>query len=319
MSNEPPMIEDPEDEIPVNPEELDRLRRQAHELGLHIQTGDPIELEALIALAQKERGSDHPVPCFGLSYDPTDRCCRICQLRTKCSALDESPRVEVTELTQLQAVPCEVCGGNLEVELLDKESREIRDYGCTTLGCMNSLGVQVGWETHRDTLVRDIVLPKDQEKAEAESESSNPPLEAQVPSSSSKKATKKKATKKATKKKSAKKKVIVVKPARKKAPKKKKKVTKKTVTVKVNPKPVKATASKPIKVNPKPAKANNEPKLVFIYDGEPYTTLTAAAVAISGSRNWSGKKFFKVKELKEGMVLEREWEGVVRTVRVEKE
>ena len=304
--HQPPIFDDPDDGSEVNQEELQRLQRQAHELGLHINSKDPLELEALIALAGRERGSDHPVPCYGQSYDPTDRRCRVCQLRSKCRELDPRPRVEVVELSQLQAVVCEVCGGSLEVELLDRESREIRDYGCTTTGCLNTLGIQCGWEGHQDQLARIVVLPKDeQEKAEPEdAATTSPPSSEEAPpaSPSTKTAKKKTAKKKAAKKKAAKK--VVVKgddpdepgPSE---PKKSKKVVVKTRKVSA----------------PEPGTSG----IVYVYEGEHYTTLTPIAVRISGSRNWSGKKFFKVKgEPAAGTKLERKWEGVIHVVQVER-
>lgn len=296
--NEPPVFDDPEDGAEVDPEELKRLQAQAHALGLHINSNDPIEIAALVALASKERGSEHPVPCYGLSYDPTDRRCRICQLRSKCADLDKSPRVEVTDLAQLQPVTCDVCAGQLEVELLDREQKQVRDYGCTTMGCCNTLGVQCGWETHAETAVRDIVLPKEQEAQEAEAAEqeaaeAEPEAGESVPPADPPPAPPKPKKKKATKKTATKGKPKVV--VKKKGAKKK------------------ATKKKVVKAAP-------ASKLVFIYDNEPYATLTPIAVAISGSRNWSGKRFFRVKgDLEAGMVLEREWEGQTYTVRVEKE
>lgn len=58
------------------------------------------------------------------------------------------------------------------------------------------------------------------------------------------------------------------------------------------------------------------PKLIFIYRGTTYATLTPIAVEISGSRNWSGKRFFRVKDVEAGQLLEREWAGETHRVHV---
>jgi hypothetical protein len=339
--NEPPIFEDPEDEAPVDEVQLKRLQKESHEFGLHIQSNDPIELEAILTLARQERGADHPVPCYGLSYDPTDRRCRVCHLRGKCSELDTSPRIEVMDLNQLQPVICEVCHGSLEVELLDKEDQEVRDYGCTTEGCMNTLGVQCGWENNKADVVRSIVLPDDQKKEEKEKEAesepaddpSSPPLGAESPASpqpASKKTTKKKTSKKKRAKNKAAKKKAVKKPKPQPKPKEepkpkerpKTKVVVKKASKKAKSKPKAKEPAKviklPVRTAATPKGGNNKSKLLFSYNGQVYVSLTAIAVEITGTRSWSGPRFFKAKtaKLAPGAVLTREFGGNVYEVTV---
>jgi len=137
-------------------EDHQKLLAEAHAMGLHYTGTDTLELRALLDLARANKGREHPVPCYGLSFDGTDRRCRICSLRNPCADADRKPRVEVTT-AKLSPVPCEICAsGLLEVELLDLETRELRDYGCSTPGCPGTVSVQYGWETHGATAVRDI-------------------------------------------------------------------------------------------------------------------------------------------------------------------
>ncbi len=173
MADIPPTDDDPEDGQPVDQVQLDALRRQAQALGLHYNGRSTVELEAFLALARAEGGKDHPVACYGLSFEPTDRRCRICALRDPCGAMDHRPRVEVLDPARLDDVVCESCGaGQLSVELLaadsaEGEAREIRDYGCTTPGCLNTLGVQCGWEAQPERAPQEIAFaPKPERRLE---------------------------------------------------------------------------------------------------------------------------------------------------------
>src|SRR5512142_57089 len=103
---EPPIIDDPEDGQ-HDEAQFQELMREAQQLGLHYTGHDCAELELIVTLARQERGVAHPVACYGLSYEPTDRRCRICQLRGPCSELDKRPRVEVLDPNQLESVLCE--------------------------------------------------------------------------------------------------------------------------------------------------------------------------------------------------------------------
>lgn len=315
-SSEPPVVDDPEDGKPVDVYELKRLQRQAHEMGLHIYSDDPTEMEALLALAKKERGSDHPVPCFGLSHDPTDRRCRICQLRTRCAELDKSPRVEVGQNVQLQPVPCEVCGGSLEVEIETKDRTEVRDYGCTTMGCLNTLGVQCGWERHGGGAVRKVVLPKD--KPAEEKKVDRAPEAPDTTEVSSLQHETHPTGESAVTLESESKPDPEPKPQRKKP---------KIVLVKPEPKPVK---KKSVKKRPGPKKKITKKKAtkkkavktkpgrpVFVYGGQTYKSLSAVSFEICQSKNWSGRRFFNVVgPIRAGTTLQREWQGQKYVVHV---
>lgn len=290
-------------------QEFQTLLVEAQELGLHYTGDDVVELEGLVTMARAEKGKDHPVPCFGLSYDPTDRRCRICSLRNPCADQDKKPRVELAN-ARLQMLPCEVCGkGHLEIELLDPETRELRDYGCTTKGCPGTVSIQCGWETHAQEVAREVAFEtQDSGAAEAkpvggdDSPSSEPaqaggaasgtpePDKPRVrlrvvqgggaKSAPAKKAAKKKATKKGAKKAAARK---------------------------------GASAKK----GAKPAKPAGK-KLVFMYDGKPFDSLTKVVNTITASRNWSPQKFFGVKPgtAKAGDTYEKQWKGSTHIVEV---
>jgi hypothetical protein len=145
-----PPIEDPEDGITAEPSEFQALMREAQRYGFHYTGQDISELSALVSLAKTECGESHPVPCFGLNYESTDRRCRICQLHDACSAKDRRPRVEILDPNTLGDVICEACSsGSLNIELRVPDSTIVRDYGCSTPGCLNTLGIQTGWNEQR--------------------------------------------------------------------------------------------------------------------------------------------------------------------------
>jgi hypothetical protein len=295
--------------------DLQSLLVEAHELNIQYTGDDAVELHAIVTMARSEAGRNHPVPCYGLSFDPTNRRCRICQLRNPCADLDQRPRVDVLE-AKLQPIPCESCGkGMLEIECLD-EAGTLRDYGCTTIGCQNSVAVQCGWESVGGQVVREVVLGEPEEKPEKEvapkvidvepEESPKPKLRVVAGGKKSKGQAKKKAP--------PKKKVVV----KKKAPTKQVAVKKKTPAKKKVTVKKKASAKKQVSVK-KAAPANSGDGLKFSHEGDVYNSLTTAINEITQSRNWSPVKFFKgqdTKAPKVGDVFERTWKGRVIQVEV---
>ena len=295
MANEPPIPpDDPDDALEFDEEEFRGLLAEAHEMGVHYSGRDIHELRAYIGLARAEHGAEHPVACYGVSHDPTDRACRICSLRSACAAKDTSPRVEVMGVDRsLEDVPCESCGrGLLSEELLDKDSRELLDFKCTTLGCDNTLGAQCGWTegmTRAPTISVDLPAEPD-------------PSDEAVPPNGSEEDPAPAGSKKPDLR-------VVSGGKDKKAPTKPKKAAK--------AKPKKAAKAKPEPPGPPPDPNAFTPKaegLAFRLGDQVFDSLTAVAREITGGRNWSGFKFFKVQpsELEPGMALERKWkEGTV--------
>ena len=328
--------------------EFSQLLTKAHELGLSYSGSDIDELRGLVTMAQAEKGKDHPVPCFGLSYDPTDRLCRVCQLRNPCADADGKPRVEMAE-PPMNAVPCEVCGkGDLSVELLDLETRELKDYGCTHRGCPGSLSVQCGYENHGAEVVRELVFePPPVEKkpvtvAPPSPVASPAPVAPPAPVDSPKKV-----------------KLRVVRPPGNVAPTPPPPAppappvdAQKVVHVKVSPQTKASKAAKALKAKPskaatkaKPSKAATKmPKvakiktaavkaasekttgrssssLVFIFDGTPFTSLSKLVNTITGTRNWSPLKFFGVtpESAQAGQTLTKTWNGEQYIVEVIKQ
>jgi hypothetical protein len=301
MAKQPPMDPDePGDDDLLDEEEFLALLTEAQELGVHYtrqgEDRDIHELRAFVSLARQEHGADHPVACYGVSHDPTDRACRICSLRQSCADRDTSPRVEVMGVKQLEDVPCESCGrGLLSEELTDKDTGELLDFRCSTMGCSNTLGSQCGWD--EITGRRPTISVEDPNPAEPEpTPAPEPPLSAQEKASTppvlevlegGKSKKKKVVVKKATAKKAPTKKVVV-----KKAPKKK-----------------------------KPGFAAGTNGLQYRVGGldEVFDSLTSVARSVTGTRNWSGFKFFKVgkDDLAPGLELVREWKGDTITVTVE--
>jgi len=257
----------PEDQQQETTAEFKQLMLEAHELDIQYTGSDPVELYAIVMMERAERGRSLPVPCYGKSFDSTDRRCRVCQLRDQCADLDKSPRVVLVE-AKLQAIPCEACDrGMLEVECdVNPETGEVRDYGCTTAGCQNSVGVQCGWEETRDKIHHKIVL------GELLPEFGDPPQPKQSARD-----------------------IILKKKPQAKAP------IKKVVIVKKPRPPIDPSV-----------------KLGFKLRGKVYPSLTALVHAVTKTRNWSSKRFFKdevLADLRPGDVIERKWNK--RTLRVE--
>lgn len=259
---------------------------EAHDLGIQYTGVDPSELGAFVTMARAERGRTHEVPCYGLSYDPTDRRCRICQLRNPCADLDKRPRVVVLE-AHLQSIPCGACGkGMLEIECVDKDTGHIRDFACTTKGCQNSVAVQCGWETQTD-VVREVVLGEPEPEPADVAEVEDSP-EAAAPSS----------------------------PAEPAAPKKKILIVRSGSKASVpTPKVVRKSVVKSAKVMPVDISSSDR---TFRIRGVDYPSLTALVNDVTGSRNWSPRKFFKVdpRSVKAGDRLLRTWKGVDYIVEV---
>lgn len=268
--------------------DLESLRVESRGLGIEYLGTDKIELFGLIQLARAQKGRNHPVPCFGMSHDPTDRRCRICQLRNPCADADGRPRVIVVE-TRLSPISCEVCGkGMLEIELLDPETKQLRDYACSNTGCSNRISIQCGWETADLNDPEDIALgeeepiekpsdPADDPKSDADDEEE--PAEAEDPSDPPK----------------------IVKP----------------LVVKLAPAPAKKApvvkqARNKVSANT-PAKKVKAGSLVYVCDKTEYSSLSTLVSELSGGgRAWSPKKFFSredLKDLRPGDVLRRTWKG----------
>ena len=301
------------------------LVREAHDLGLHYTGSDAAELHGYVTMARAERGREHPVPCYGLSFDATDRRCRICQLRNPCADLDHRPRVEVIEAS-LQALPCDACGkGMLEVELVERETKEIRDYGCTTRGCQNSVKVQCGWEDSGD-IVREIVLHDHKAKVVAPAEDDDPPDEdpVAVPQDPPKPALRAieggKAKKKVVVKRGLKKATTAKQAAAAKKPPTKKVVVKRAE--KPEPKPAPTKKAAPKKTTKKKAakkSPSNGQQMAFTALGQTYSSLTALVNDITAGRNWSPKKFFShidTAAVQVGDAFSRDWHGTSVDVEV---
>jgi hypothetical protein len=120
--------------------EIEAIRREALDLGYTL-TGEKLgELREEIALVRAER--EGKPPCYRRMYDQSVPHCRVCDLVHDCAAEDVPAYVPPDEL---RPEPCNACGtGALTVELVDQASDNVRDYGCSTGGCTNTLLQQDG-------------------------------------------------------------------------------------------------------------------------------------------------------------------------------
>jgi hypothetical protein len=291
--------------------DMESLRQEAGSLGLHYTGHSGPELHGLISLARAKRGGG-PVRCYGLSYDPTDPRCRVCQLRNPCADLDKRPRVETVNVqTQfLHSVPCGACGaGLLNQELLDPETRETRDYGCSTKGCHNVVSIQCGFETPPvvSEPIHEIVLGTPL--------ASVPLSEPPVPGASASGANGASAAPE----------LRIVRTPRPKRPNEVKASAKKKAPVKVAPPPP------PLPPAPLPAKSPKvAAKVAPVKKGAPrvdlryqyqdiwYATLKMVVQAITGNDAWNSVRLFGVKasDLKVGQVLRCELKGAKYEVKV---
>jgi hypothetical protein len=338
------------DETLITEVDYRALIREAQDLGIHYTGDDGVELHGLVAMARAEKGRDHPVPCYGQSFDPTDRRCRICQLRNPCADLDHRPRVDVLE-AKLQAIPCEACGkGMLEIELVNAETKEVRDYGCTTRGCPNSIKVQCGWESIGSEVVREIVLGSQASTGSAdpdeaggeepppeapESGATDPVGESAAPVPPPKPSLRAIEGGKGKKGKAANKKAVIKKLRKQKAeheaaPKRKIVVIKKATTAKQaaaakkppaakRKAPTKKAAKKEAKKKAPEKKPTEGSHLAFHTLGVTYPSLSALVNDITSSRNWSPSRFFShidTKALRVGDKFSRDYNGTEVSVEV---
>jgi hypothetical protein len=271
------------------------LMKEAHILGIHYTGSDTQELVKLIELARKNKGEGHPVPCYGVSHDPTDRRCRVCQLRVACSRLDTSPRVEKLDVTVLQSLPCEACGkGSLEIELLDLETHRLKDYACSTLGCQNMISIQCGWSAERLPTEHEIVLGDPEKKVEKISKEKSLKKEKNVKE------------KKISVKNKVKKPRVVIKKAAEDCIKKK----------------VVARSKRKALVIKKGQDENLQggKHFQYEYNGFLYATITTVINEITQSKNWSPQKFFgvRLKEIRLGDEYTRTWRNKTYKVTVVK-
>lgn len=302
----------------MNDSTFSELIREAQELGIQYNGDDMDELEGFVQMARIKHGKEHPVKCYGLSYDPSDRRCRICQLKNPCADIDKRPRIQICEVAQLQPIPCDVCqAGSLEVECVDIETRELRDYACSNTGCQNSVSIQCGWE-NTVTAEKEIVIVEKKHKAEKSTAEKKTEETKEGPALRVIKG-EKKTKKKTVKKKTTKKKTVV----------KKDKAKKETVVKKGKAKaPVKKTATKKSVIKEKSnvvaitdAKEKSKKNgYYFVYKGIEYSSLTAVVQFITQSRNWNVLRFFGIRPemVQAGQVLERDYEGHIHRVEVKK-
>jgi hypothetical protein len=272
--------------------DLEALRKEAHSLGVHYTGDSGAELAGLISIVRVQRGTG-PVRCYGLSYDPTDPRCRICDLRNPCADLDKRPRVEVMQVQAqfLQEIPCAACGaGLLNQDLLDPDTRRPRDYGCSTKGCQNTVSVQCGFSRSdlaraQSPVVTEIVLGEPAELAVVDGA---PPVTA----------------------------APVLRIVRTPKPRRK--------SAKAAPpaSPASPASPAPPVQAPVPARRRGRPPragLQFSYGGVMYSNVTAVLAKIVGkphSANMARMFGVSLAELKAGQVLRREFKGVTHEVTV---
>jgi hypothetical protein len=120
--------------------EIEALRREAAAYGYSL-SGNLLDMRKAMEQIRAERAGRPP--CYKRMYDGTAAECRVCEIAGDCNPglardLRNVPMGRTTCKT------CEV--GYLTVELMDLDG-EVRNYGCTTDGCYNTLLDQTAWDT----------------------------------------------------------------------------------------------------------------------------------------------------------------------------
>ena len=126
----------------VDPQEIEQ---QARKEALLIEAGqhgyavdlslDLEEIEDQVQWMREERQGKPP--CFKRSFRATSPYCKICDLNTPCGI--DHRREESFLLSGVDSEPCEVCGvGFLQIELVDPQTGQVRNYACSHMGCYNT-------------------------------------------------------------------------------------------------------------------------------------------------------------------------------------
>lgn len=127
------------DELEERRAKVEALKVEAKSFGVFITSEKLSEVASIVARIRKSR--EGKPPCYWRNYDKTARECRICEVRHDCARGEEVP----TEIPsdELRPMTCRKCGtGTLSVELRDKASGEVRNYGCSTEECTGNLADQ---------------------------------------------------------------------------------------------------------------------------------------------------------------------------------
>jgi len=127
--------------------EIERIKEEANAFGYSLQGDKLSELKAEIAKIREER-KGKPL-CFKRMYDASAPHCVVCDLAKDCggeSFTGEAPPPE--EMRQERCLICDT--GWLSVPETDEASGEVRNWGCTTPGCANTLIEQTKYEEPKD-------------------------------------------------------------------------------------------------------------------------------------------------------------------------
>lgn len=119
--------------------QVEALKAEAKGYGVFITSTVLADVKRTVD--QIRRARKGKPPCYWRSYDKAARECMICEARGDCARGDVTPQ----DGQALSIVSCERCdGGNLSVALIDPASGDVRDYGCSTADCTNTLAIQCG-------------------------------------------------------------------------------------------------------------------------------------------------------------------------------
>jgi len=117
-------------------EEIDAIRREALTYGFSLDGDQPLaEIRKVIAKIREERAGKPP--CYRRAYLATAPQCRVCDLARECTQDEVPAYVPPEDLVEVTCARCKQ--GTLTIELKDPASGSVRDYGCTTSGCPQTL------------------------------------------------------------------------------------------------------------------------------------------------------------------------------------
>jgi hypothetical protein len=121
-------------------EEIEAIKLEALSFGYSVQGEKIGELRAEIKRMRKER-EGKPL-CYRRMWDRAAPQCAVCDLTKDCGG-EDSTTADPDEIRQVQCEKCET--GWLSVPETDDEE-QVRNWGCTTTGCTNTLLDQTAFE-----------------------------------------------------------------------------------------------------------------------------------------------------------------------------
>ena len=140
-------------------QEIEGIRIEAVAYGVTLEFDTLKEYQEAILKLRKDRR--HKPPCYQKSFDDAAPECRICEIRRVCSRKYHLKDLAMHELYPVECKKCMI--GQFKIEAKDRDDNII-DYGCTTVGCAQTLKEQVkGWRPVKKYEKKEVKTKKTEE------------------------------------------------------------------------------------------------------------------------------------------------------------